>query len=89
MHPVIRELGLFSLERRRLWEDLMAFQYLKGTYKKDGDKLFIRACRDMTWDNGFKPKERFRLVLRKKFFMMRVMRHWKRLPREVVDEGQA
>lgn len=47
----------------------MAFQYLNGAYKKDKDRLFTWACRDMTWGNGFKPrKSRFTLDVRKKFF---------------------
>ena len=37
----LRERGLFSLEKRRFWGDLIAaFQYLKGAYKQEGEQLF-------------------------------------------------
>ena len=46
------ELGLLSLERRRLRGDLIvAFKYLKGAYERDGDKHFSRACCESTRGN--------------------------------------
>jgi len=75
------------LEKRRLQGDLSAaFQSLKGAYKQDRYRLFNRACCDRTRDNGFELKDgRFRLDTRKKFFMIRVVKHWNRLPKEAVD----
>jgi len=64
----------------------MAFKYLEGAHEKDGDKLLSRACCDRTRWDGFKLKEgRFRLDVRKTFFTTRVVKRWKRLPREVGD----
>jgi len=50
----LRELGLFSLEKRRLQADLtVAFQYLKGTYIKATGGLVKRTCSDRTRGSVF------------------------------------
>lgn len=66
---------LFSMERA-LGRAIVAFQYIKGTYVRNGERLFTKACNDRTRGNVCKLKEgRFTLDIRKKFFMTRVLRN--------------
>lgn len=73
--------------KRRLWgEFTAAFQYLRGSFKQEGDWHFTQSDSDRTRDNDSNPKDwRVRLDVTKKLFTHRDVRHWNRLASEAVD----
>jgi len=84
----LKQLGCSAWKREGLQGDLIvAFQCLKGSYKKEGNRHFSRVCGDRARENGLNLKKgTFRLDIRKKYFTVRVLWHWNSLLR---DEANA
>ena len=82
-----RTFGLSGLERRRLRNNLIAlYSFLRMNSGKGGADLYSLVSSDRTHGNGSKLcLKRFSLDMRKHFFTERVVKHWNRPPRGVVD----
>ncbi|PKU42356.1 hypothetical protein llap_7336 [Limosa lapponica baueri] len=82
----LRELGLFSLEKRRLREHLInAYKCRKGRCQEDGARLFSVVPSDRSNGNGHKPEHKKLHLNMTKNFTLRVPEHWNRLHREAVE----
>lgn len=85
MRSSLREMGMFSLENRRLPGDCFAlYNCLKGGCCEVG--CLLPDTSDRRRGHSLKLHQKIvRLGSRKNLFTEKVARHWKRLPRVVVE----
>lgn len=87
-HERLRDLNLFSLEKRRLRGQLIeCFKTLKGFNKVDASKLFTVDMDSRTRSNGLKLKKgkRPNLDITKNFYTFKIINEWNSLPTSVVN----
>ena len=83
----LRTLGSYSLAKRRLRGNLIAlYSFLRREVGERGADIFSLGSSKRTHGNGSKLHwGRFRLDIRNAFFTERVVKHFNRLPKEVVS----
>ncbi|KAJ7405117.1 hypothetical protein WISP_141788 [Willisornis vidua] len=83
----LRDLGLFSLEKRQLKGDLInVCKYLKEGCQEDETRLFLVVPSNRTRGKRQKLRHRkFHLNSRNNLSAVQMTEHWNRLPREVVE----
>lgn len=83
----LKEWGLFSLAKTRLWRYLTAaFQYLQKGCQAHGARLFTVVHCGRTRDKRHSLKQDgFRLYARQNIFTIGTVKPWSRLPRQVVQ----
>lgn len=74
---------MFNLEKMRLRVD--SCTYLKRDSRM-WDSVFSHLTSDRTWGHVFKLYQRkFKLDIRKNFFSEKVVRHWNKMSRDMVE----
>ena len=83
----LSDLGLFSLERRRVRGDLIeVFKIKKGLLGISAGDFFTEAPHRVTRGHEYKlMKQHCRLNIRANFFSNRIVNRWNKLPEELIN----